>query len=79
MDQAAGSLRELFDLEYAPLVRLATLITGDSAAAEDAVREAFARALARWSRIRGYGRVGSTGDYPLGDASAYSRPARARH
>jgi RNA polymerase sigma-70 factor (ECF subfamily) len=54
-----GDVRELFDAEYAPLLRLATLITGDVAAAEDAVQEAFARALARWRRLRHYERPGA--------------------
>ena len=51
--------RELFDAEYAGLVRLATLITGDVAAAEDAVQEAFARAIRDWLRLRSYDRPGA--------------------
>jgi RNA polymerase sigma-70 factor (ECF subfamily) len=53
------TVRELFDREYAPLVRLATIITGDGAAAEDAVQEAFARAIARWARLQTYDRPGA--------------------
>ena len=59
MDNQPESVRELFDVEYAGLVRLATLITGDAAAAEDAVQEAFARAVARWHRLRSYDRPGA--------------------
>ena len=58
MDNPEG-LRELFDGEYAPLVRLATLITGDVAVAEDVVQEAFARALARWKKIEHYDKPGA--------------------
>jgi RNA polymerase sigma-70 factor, ECF subfamily len=59
MENQPESVRELFDVEYAGLVRLATLITGDVAAAEDAVQEAFARAVARWHRLRSYDRPGA--------------------
>jgi RNA polymerase sigma-70 factor (ECF subfamily) len=59
MENQPESVRELFDTEYAGLVRLATLITGDVAAAEDAVQEAFARAVARWHRLRSYDRPGA--------------------
>ena len=59
MENQPESVRELFDAEYAGLVRLATLITGDVAAAEDAVQEAFARAVARWHRLRSYDRPGA--------------------
>jgi RNA polymerase sigma-70 factor (ECF subfamily) len=59
MDHETESVRDLFDAEYAGLVRLATLITGDLAGAEDAVQEAFARAVARWARLRSYDRPGA--------------------
>jgi RNA polymerase sigma-70 factor (ECF subfamily) len=59
MDQRPETVRELFDAEYGPLVRLATLITGDVASAEDVVQEAFARTIARWRRIRSYDRPGA--------------------
>ena len=59
MENEPESVRELFDAEYAGLVRLATLITGDVAGAEDAVQEAFARAVARWPRLRSYDRPGA--------------------
>jgi RNA polymerase sigma-70 factor (ECF subfamily) len=54
-----GDVRELFDAEYSGLVRLATLITGDRAAAEDVVQEAFSRAVARWSRLQSYDKPGA--------------------
>lgn len=59
MDERPESVRELFDIEYLPMVRLATLITGDVASAEDIVQEAFARAIPRWNRIRTYDRPGA--------------------
>ncbi len=39
---------------YARLVGQLYAVTGDLADAEDAVQEAFARAVLHWSRIRGY-------------------------
>jgi RNA polymerase sigma-70 factor, ECF subfamily len=39
---------------YARLVGQLYAVTGDLADAEDAVQEAFARAVVRWPRIRGY-------------------------
>ena len=40
-----------YERERAPLVRTLWAITGDPDAAVDVVDEAFARALARWSRV----------------------------
>jgi DNA-directed RNA polymerase specialized sigma24 family protein len=59
MDERPDSVRDLFDAEYGAIVRLATLITGDLAAAEDIAQEVFARALSRWSRIGSYDRPGA--------------------
>ena len=59
MDERPDSVRDLFDAEYGAIVRLATLITGDLAAAEDIAQEVFARALSRWSRIASYDRPGA--------------------
>jgi RNA polymerase sigma-70 factor (ECF subfamily) len=59
MGGPATGVRELFDAEYPSLVRLATLIIGDLATAEEVVQEAFARALARWRRLREYDRPGA--------------------
>jgi len=42
----------LFDEHYAGLCRLATLLLGDQAAAEEAVQEAFLKTYAAWWRIR---------------------------
>jgi RNA polymerase sigma-70 factor (sigma-E family) len=42
----------LFDQHYSGLCRLATLLTGDAAAAEEVVQEAFLRTYAGWWRIR---------------------------
>jgi RNA polymerase sigma-70 factor (sigma-E family) len=47
-DRVAG----LFDLHYLPLCRLACLLLGDSALAEDVVQEAFLRTFAGWKRLR---------------------------
>jgi RNA polymerase sigma-70 factor (sigma-E family) len=48
-DQLIG---ELFDEHYAGLCRLAALLLGDRAAAEEAVQEAFLRTYTGWWRIR---------------------------
>lgn len=42
----------LFDEHYAGLCRLATLLLGDEAAAEEVVQEAFLRTFAGWRRLR---------------------------
>ncbi len=42
----------LFDQHYAGLCRLATLLLGERAAAEEAVAEAFVRTYSGWWRIR---------------------------
>ena len=55
----AVEVRELFDDEYAGLVRLAAVITGDAHVGEEVVQEAFARAVARWRRLRDYERPGA--------------------
>lgn len=43
---------DLFDLHYAGLCRLACLLLGDQAAAEEAVQEAFVRTYSGWWRVR---------------------------
>jgi RNA polymerase sigma-70 factor (sigma-E family) len=42
---------EVYEREYAPLVRLAHLLTGSNETGEDLVQEAFALALRRWDRL----------------------------
>jgi RNA polymerase sigma-70 factor (sigma-E family) len=41
----------LFDAQYARLVRLAALLTGSAAVAEDIVQDAFAQVVRRWPEI----------------------------
>lgn len=43
---------ELYRAEYSLVFRSAYVLCGDRPAAEEAAQEAFARALARWSRLR---------------------------
>lgn len=47
------SFEEMYAAEFRRVFRMAYLIGGDRGAAEDAVQEAFARALERWERLRG--------------------------
>jgi RNA polymerase sigma-70 factor (ECF subfamily) len=44
---------DLYEEEFANVFRAAYALIGDVSAAEDATQEAFARALARWRRLRG--------------------------
>jgi RNA polymerase sigma-70 factor (sigma-E family) len=48
-DRADG-LAELYRREYAPMVRLAHLITGSNEAAEDVVQESFVKMYRNWDR-----------------------------
>jgi RNA polymerase sigma-70 factor (sigma-E family) len=43
---------QFYETEAPRLVRAVTLVVGEPVLAEDAVAEAFARAWARWSRVR---------------------------
>jgi RNA polymerase sigma factor (sigma-70 family) len=45
------SIEDLYADEYQPMVRLAFLIVGSEAAAEELVHDAFAEVIERWSRI----------------------------
>jgi len=44
--------RQLYEREFPLVFRAAFLLCGDRQLAEDAAQEAFARALARWRRLR---------------------------
>ena len=46
----ADGLADVFRQEYAPMVRLAHLITGSNEAAEDIVQESFVRLHRSWDR-----------------------------
>jgi RNA polymerase sigma-70 factor (sigma-E family) len=48
---AGGGFEELFAREREPMVRVAYLITGSTAVAEEVTHDAFVRVLQRWSRI----------------------------
>lgn len=45
---------EFYQASYGRTVALVAAITGNRHEAEDVAQEAYARALARWSRLRGY-------------------------
>jgi RNA polymerase sigma-70 factor (sigma-E family) len=47
-----ADIAELFRAEYQPLVRLATLLVGDRATAEEVVQDAFVKLQLGWRRIR---------------------------
>jgi RNA polymerase sigma-70 factor (sigma-E family) len=51
-DDRDTRIKTLFEEHYAGLCRLAYLITGDTAQAEELVMEAFMRTFAGWRRIR---------------------------
>jgi RNA polymerase sigma-70 factor (ECF subfamily) len=46
------SFAELYEREFPAVFRAAYLMTGDRGVAEESTQEAFARALARWGRLR---------------------------
>jgi RNA polymerase sigma-70 factor (sigma-E family) len=46
-----ATLEQLFVERYAPMVRLAHLLTGSNAVAEDLVQDSFARVQRVWARI----------------------------
>jgi RNA polymerase sigma-70 factor (sigma-E family) len=46
----AGGVAELYREEYAPMVRLAHLITGSNEVAEDIVQESFVKMCRSWDR-----------------------------
>ncbi len=50
-ESVTTSLAELFRREYAPMVRLATLLVGSDAVAEELVQDAFVAVHRRWSSV----------------------------
>jgi len=46
-----GGIASLFDQERVPMVRMATLMVGSSALAEEVVQDAFAGVSQRWANI----------------------------
>jgi RNA polymerase sigma-70 factor (sigma-E family) len=48
----AGSITSVFEAEYRHLCRLAYVLTGDSARAEEIVMEAFVRSMTKWRSVR---------------------------
>jgi RNA polymerase sigma-70 factor (ECF subfamily) len=48
------SFQDFYQANYSRLVAVVTAMVGDRAEAEDIAQEAFARALARWSRLSAY-------------------------
>jgi RNA polymerase sigma-70 factor (sigma-E family) len=49
--EGAADFEELFQREYEPMVRVAFLLLGSRADAEDVTQDAFARIELRWARI----------------------------
>jgi RNA polymerase sigma-70 factor, ECF subfamily len=49
-----AEFREFYEANYGRMVAMVAAVLGDRDQAEDVAQEAFARALARWSRIGGY-------------------------
>ena len=50
-DDRPDTLEELFDRSYAPMVRLAHVLTGSNETAEDLVQDCFARLHGRWEHL----------------------------
>jgi RNA polymerase sigma-70 factor (ECF subfamily) len=48
----AEGFQSMYEAEFARVFRAVALVCGDRSVAEDATQEAFARALARWPRLR---------------------------
>ena len=54
-----GEFRALYEREHVGLLRTAFLLCGNNDTSQEIVAEAFARAAARWWRLRGYDRPGA--------------------
>lgn len=57
-DAAEAGVAALFRREYTGLVRMATLLLGDEASAEDVVQDAFVAVYRRWGRLEDQDRAG---------------------
>jgi DNA-directed RNA polymerase specialized sigma24 family protein len=51
VEVAATTFEDLFRSRYEPMVRVAFLLVGSRAEAEDVVQDAFARIELRWARL----------------------------
>jgi RNA polymerase sigma-70 factor (sigma-E family) len=51
LDEAAPTFEDVFRRRYEPMVRVAFLLVGSRAEAEDVVQDSFARMELRWRRI----------------------------
>ena len=51
---AGSEFDDFYRSEFEPVRRAVYLLSGDAQLAEDATQEAFARALARWRRVRAH-------------------------
>lgn len=51
---SGDEFREFYQASYGRIVAMLAGIVGSRAEAEDIAQEAYARALARWTRLRGY-------------------------
>jgi RNA polymerase sigma-70 factor (sigma-E family) len=56
-DGRGEPLRELYEVQYRPLVRLAALLLDDPGACEEVVQDAFVQAIVHWDAIRDPGRA----------------------
>jgi len=53
---SSDDFREFYEASYGRTLAMVAALVGSRAEAEDVTQEAFARALARWSLLRGYER-----------------------